>query len=88
MILLYMGINIVEIRVVMSVNMVKNIFVVLNWFDICICVINLDRVVLYRIYYYINKIFCFVILIVKLFNLFYIIMCCVYYVYFDFLMYK
>lgn len=29
-ILLYMGINIVEIRVVMSVNMVKNIFVVLN----------------------------------------------------------
>lgn len=61
MILLYMGINIVEIRVVMSVNMVKNIFVVLNWFDICICVINLDRVVLYSIYYYINKIFCFVI---------------------------
>lgn len=88
MILLYMGINIVEIRVVMSVNMVKNIFVVLNWFDICICVINLDRVVLYSIYYYINKIFCFVILIVKLFNLFYIIMCFVYYVYFDFLMYK
>lgn len=88
MILLYMGINIVEIRVVMSVNMVKNIFVVLNWFDICICVINLDRFVLYSIYYYINKIFCFVILIVKLFNLFYIIMCFVYYVYFDFLMYK
>lgn len=87
MILLYMGINIVEIRVVMSVNMVKNIFVVLNWFDICICVINLDRVVLYSIYYYINKIFCFVILIVKLFNLFYIIMCFVYYVYLDFLMY-
>lgn len=52
MILLYMGINIVEIRVVMSVNMVKNIFVVLNWFDICICVINLDRVMLYSILLY------------------------------------
>lgn len=66
MILLYMGINIVEIRVVMSVNMVKNIFVVLNWFDICICVINLE--LCYIVYYYINKIFCLVILIVKLFN--------------------